>query len=378
MTVTIFPHLREIPLFQPDDSPDVLPQSVVALRAAIADANAVLFSVPEYAHSLPGAFKNALDWLVGGTECTGKPVALWNASPRSIYAHAAAREVLVTLGARFLEEASVTVSLGSEDRTAEQLAADPSIATPLTAALHRLAELLDDSRATVSQPVGPAVPGWTPRPHPEPRSFEGRYCRLEPIDVEAHSEALYAVLCDPANNALWTYLLRDRLDNLSDWQQRLSGYAASGDPLYFTILDETNRPAGLTSYLRIAPEHGLIEVGNIHLSPSLQMTRAATEFQYLLLRHAFDDLGYRRYEWKCDSLNAPSRRAALRLGFQFEGIFRKAIVYKGRSRDTAWFSITDDEWPAVRTALEAWLAPENFDENRRQVRSLASFRLSAQ
>jgi RimJ/RimL family protein N-acetyltransferase len=126
--------------------------------------------------------------------------------------------------------------------------------------------------------------------------------------------------------------------------------------------------------LRIAPEHGSIEIGHIHLSPQLQQTRAATEIQYLLMRHAFDDLGYRRYEWKCDALNAPSQRAALRLGFRFEGIFLNAIVYKQRSRDTAWFSITDDEWPLVRRGFELWLAPENFDAEGRQLHSLASLR----
>ncbi len=158
------------------------------------------------------------------------------------------------------------------------------------------------------------------------------------------------------------------------WRAELEQRAATRDPLVFTLFDESGVPAGLASYLRIVPEHGVIEIGHIHLSPRLQQSRAATEAQFLLMRHAFDDLGYRRYEWKCDSLNAPSRRAALRLGFQYEGIFRNAIVYKGRSRDTAWYSITDGEWPQVRAAVEQWLAPENFDSAGRQRTSLASFR----
>jgi RimJ/RimL family protein N-acetyltransferase len=161
---------------------------------------------------------------------------------------------------------------------------------------------------------------------------------------------------------------------MDEWRSRLKSYAASPDPLFFTLFDENGHPAGICAYLRIAPEHGSIEVGHIHLSTQLQHTRAATEIQYLLMRYAFDDLGYRRYEWKCDALNAPSRRAALRLGFRFEGIFLNAIVYKQRSRDTAWFSITDDEWPKVRHAFEAWLAPENFDDEGRQLHSLAGFR----
>jgi len=227
---------------------------------------------------------------------------------------------------------------------------------------------------TAAQPVGPPVPDWHPRPYPERCSFAGRYCRIEPIDPAVHATTLYESLCDPANDSLWTYLPANPPATPDEWQQRLKSYAASGDPLYFTLFNEEGRAAGIASYLRIVPEHGVIEVGHIHLSPWLQQTRAATEFQYLLMRHAFDDLGYRRYEWKCDGLNAPSRSAALRLGFRFEGIFRKAIVYKGRSRDTAWYSIIDDEWPALRLAFEAWLAPQNFGDNGRQLRSLASLR----
>ncbi len=229
-------------------------------------------------------------------------------------------------------------------------------------------------KPTGSLPIGPALPGWQPRPLPQRRSFAGRYCTLEPLDPDAHGDALFAALCDPAHDTLWTYLLTEPARNLRQWQQRLSQYAVSRDPLYLCIRNEHGRPAGIASYLRIAPEHGSIEVGHIHLSPSLQQTRAATEFQSLLMQHAFDDLGYRRYEWKCDSLNASSRRAAPRLGFRFEGIFRKAIVYKERSRDTAWYSITDDEWPRVRAAFESWLAPSNFSSDGRQLQSLASFR----
>jgi len=375
--VEIFTRLGEVPLFQPDTSPDAAaPDAVAALRQAISAAGAVVFSVPEYAHGLPGALKNALDWLVSGIEFTHKPVAFFNASARSVYAQAALREVLVTMGADFLDEACLTLVLTSDARTPQQLAADPAIAAPITAALQRLTgsvrAIAENSATSPSQPLGPALPHWKPRPFPERRSFHGRYCRIEPLDAALHAEALYESLCTGSGIAGFTYLPAIPPTGMNEWRSRLEKHAASRDPLFFTLFDETGGAAGMAAYLRIAPEHGAIEIGHIHLSPLLQQTRAATEIQYLLMRHAFDDLGYRRYEWKADALNAPSRRAALRLGFRFEGIFLKAVVYKQRSRDTAWFSIIDDEWPQVRRAFESWLAPENFDAEGRQLRSLTS------
>ncbi len=149
---------------------------------------------------------------------------------------------------------------------------------------------------------------------------------------------------------------------------------SSDDPLFHTIVDlATGKAVGVATFMRIDRAHGVIEVGNINYSPLLQRTPAATEAMFLMMRRVFDELGYRRYEWKCDSLNAPSRAAALRLGFQFEGIFRQAVVYKGRNRDTAWFSMIDSEWPALKRAYEQWLAPENFDAEGRQPRKLAEF-----
>jgi NAD(P)H-dependent FMN reductase/RimJ/RimL family protein N-acetyltransferase len=377
--IEIFTRLGEIPLFQPDNPPDaVAPDAVAALRQAISAADAVAFSVPEYAHGLPGALKNALDWLVSGIEFTHKPVVLFNASARSVYAQAALREVLITMGADFLHEACVTVALTSEARTPQQLAADPAIAPRITVALQRLADsvraIAEDSTTRSSQPLGPALPNWSPRPLPERRSFRGRYCTIEPLDAAKHAEALYASLGTGSGIAGFTYLPANPPASMDEWRSRLEKHAVSRDPLFFTLFDESGRAAGMAAYLRIAPEHGSIEIGHIHLSPRLQQTRAATEVQYLLMRHAFDDLGYRRYEWKADALNAPSRRAALRFGFRFEGIFLKAVVYKQRSRDTAWFSIIDDEWPQVRHAFESWLAPENFDAEGRQRRSLAGLR----
>jgi NAD(P)H-dependent FMN reductase/RimJ/RimL family protein N-acetyltransferase len=384
LRLEIFAQLGDIPLFNPDRAD--LPPAIAALRRSIESADAVIISAPEYAHGLPGALKNALDWLVSGIELTGKPVALFNTSARSVYAQAALQEVLVTLGSSFLDRACVTIPLTADSRTPEELAADPAIGSPIAAALDRLAACIavrTNSAASASQPTGFPLPNWQPRPFPERRTFRGRYCApgrnsIEPLDAAKHAEALYASLCNPSDIAGFTYLPGNPPAHFEDWRTRLENYATGRDPLFFALFDEGGNPAGLCAYLRIAPEHGSIEIGHIHLSPGLQQTRAATEFQYLLMRHAFDDLGYRRYEWKCDALNAPSRRAALRLGFRFEGIFLNAAIYKQRSRDTAWFSMTDDEWPRVRRGFEAWLAPENFDAEGLQLHSLASLRTQAQ
>jgi len=203
----------------------------------------------------------------------------------------------------------------------------------------------------------------------------GRYCRLEPVSVERHEKGLFAAYMQAPDGRDWTYLFSDRPESASDFNAYLTKLEKSEDPLHFTIMDSvTNKPVGTAALMRIEPAHGSIEVGSITFSPLLKKTRAATESMYLMMRRAFDELGYRRYEWKCDSLNAPSRSAALRYGFTFEGIFRQAIVYKGRSRDTAWYSITDSEWPRIRAAFEAWLAPGNFDVDGRQKRSLSDLR----
>jgi NAD(P)H-dependent FMN reductase/RimJ/RimL family protein N-acetyltransferase len=374
----IFTRLADIPPFQPDTPPDIRPAAVTALRQAITAADAVVFSVPEYAHGLPGALKNALDWLVDGIEFTHKPVALFNASARSVYAQAALRETLITMGADLLNDAYLTIPLTGDVRTPQQLVTDSAIAAPITAALQRLVASLTtmakNSATEPSQPLSRAMPHWQPRPLPQRHSFRGRYSHIDPLDAGLHAEALYESLCTSSGIAGFTYLPANPPASIEEWRQRLEKHAAGQDPLFFTLFDETGRAAGLCAYLRIAPEHGSIEIGHIHLSPPLQQTRAATEIQYLLMRHAFDDLGYRRYEWKCDALNAPSRRAALRLGFRFEGIFLNAVVYKQRSRDTAWFSVIEEEWPRVRRGFEAWLAPENFDAEGRQLHSLASLR----
>jgi RimJ/RimL family protein N-acetyltransferase len=200
--------------------------------------------------------------------------------------------------------------------------------------------------------------------------------RLEPLDPAAHGKPLFNASHDSgAAEQIFRYLPYGPFANLDDFRSWLDERAASSDPYFVCVIDgETGAPQGMAAFMRIAPEHGVIEIGHIWFSPSLQRTRQATEAIYLMARHSFDDLGYRRLEWKCDALNEPSRRAADRFGFTFEGVFRQHMVVKGRNRDSAWFSILDGEWPRIRAAFEAWLAPENFDADGRQRQSLSAVR----
>ncbi len=225
------------------------------------------------------------------------------------------------------------------------------------------------------QPIGFPVPAWTPRAHPPASSVAGRYCEIEKLDPDRHAHQLWECYCEASDARDWTYLFTGPFDNFRDFAFAAEKMAVSLDPFHYTVLDRASgRAAGTAALMRIDPANGVIEVGSIAYSPRLQRSRAGTEAMYLLMRRAFDELGYRRYEWKCDSLNGPSRAAAERYGFRFEGLFRQAVIYKGRNRDTAWFSIIDEEWPAVRTAFEAWLDPGNFDEAGLQRRSLAAIR----
>ena len=218
------------------------------------------------------------------------------------------------------------------------------------------------------RPVGPDVPGWTPPPRPADAVLEGRYARLEPLDAEMHGEALFASYA--GHDWIWDYLPYGPFDTAApyvDWVRSVQG---KPDPFFYAIRNlESGACEGVASYLRIAPEAGSIEVGNINYAPALQQTRAATETMFLMMDWAFD-AGYRRYEWKCDALNRPSRAAAQRLGFSFEGVFRQALVVKGRNRDTAWFAMIDSEWPALRAAFQRWLDPVNFDPEGRQAERL--------
>jgi len=227
-------------------------------------------------------------------------------------------------------------------------------------------------RNALGQPVGAPLPDWKPVPRPPRTAMEGRFCRVEPLDPERHGADLYAAnsLDNDARN--FTYLSGGPFATREVYFEWLNGFCRGDDPLFHAIVDlASGKPVGVASFMRIDPANGVIEVGHINYSPLLQRKPAATEAMYLMMKRAFE-LGYRRYEWKCDSLNAPSRAAAQRLGFSYEGLFRQAIVYKGRTRDTTWYSIIDAEWPALRAALERWLDPANFDAQGNQRVSLSS------
>ena len=227
-------------------------------------------------------------------------------------------------------------------------------------------------RNELGQPIGASVLGWAPPPAPPREAMAGRYCRLEPLDASRHGEDLYRANAEDAGGGLWTYMGYGPFATLAEYLAWLRPLGERADPLFFAVLPaDDGRASGVASYLRIDPPNGSIEVGHILYAPALQRTRAATEASFLMMRRAFD-LGYRRYEWKCDALNAASRAAAERLGFGFEGVFRQAVVYKGRNRDTAWFSIIDREWPAIRAGFERWLDPANFDAAGNQRVSLSS------
>ncbi|MYD75867.1 MAG: GNAT family N-acetyltransferase [Gammaproteobacteria bacterium] len=214
--------------------------------------------------------------------------------------------------------------------------------------------------------IGFEVRGWNGAARPERAALEGRYCRCEPLDIDRHSEELFEAFGEDTDARIWVYLPYGPFDDLESFRQWIREECLSSDPMYHAIVNlDSGRAEGVASYLRIKPEPGSIEVGHINLSPTLQSTAAATEAMYLMMRNAFE-LGYRRYEWKCNALNRKSCQAALRLGFAYEGIFRQMLVVKGRNRDTAWYSILDREWPDIRQCFERWLEPDNFDERGRQ------------
>jgi RimJ/RimL family protein N-acetyltransferase len=227
----------------------------------------------------------------------------------------------------------------------------------------------------LDQPVGFPVPEWKPRPLPPRTAMAGRFCSVAPLDPERHAAQLFAAYADDVDGRMWTYLPRGPYASLDEYRNWAEPACRADDPLVHAIIDSASGEAvGTAALMRIDPENGVIEVGSITYSPRLQRRAAGTEAMYLLMRRVFDELGYRRYEWKCNSLNAPSRAAALRYGFQYEGLFRQAQITRGRNRDTTWFSIIDNEWPALRGAFERWLDPANFDALGRQRHSLASLR----
>jgi RimJ/RimL family protein N-acetyltransferase len=220
------------------------------------------------------------------------------------------------------------------------------------------------------QPIGLPVADPTPAPRPGPVTLKGRYGRLEKLRPD-HAADLWASFAD--HDRVWTYIAGDGpFATFEEFSPFVAMRAAASDPYAYAIVDPSDRAVGYVTLLRIVPEHRVVEVGHVLYSPALQRRALGTETQYLLARYVFETLGYRRYEWKCDALNAPSRRAALRYGFVYEGTFRQFMIAKGHNRDNAWYSMLDGEWPARKANFERWLAPENFDADGGQKVSLAS------
>jgi RimJ/RimL family protein N-acetyltransferase len=222
------------------------------------------------------------------------------------------------------------------------------------------------------QPIGFALPDWKGAQLPGREPLVGRYCRIERVDVERHVEDLYEAYSTATDGRDWTYLAVGPFQSLEAYREHLTKAAALADPMHHAVIDlATGKAIGTLALMRIDAPNGVIEVGHVTYSPRLKRTRIASDAMALLMTYVFEDLGYRRFEWKCDSLNAPSRAAALRYGFKFEGIFRQAIVTRGRNRDTAWFSVIDSEYPAVREGFAQWLEQSNFDAEGNQREKLA-------
>ncbi|HEY6527222.1 MAG TPA: GNAT family protein [Cellvibrionaceae bacterium] len=219
------------------------------------------------------------------------------------------------------------------------------------------------------QPLGALVANWTVPPRPIAQVLNGTYCRIEPLKPD-HASNLYAALGTEQNARGWTYLNYGPFATQVEFEQWIAGICGQSDPVFYALLNPAGTALGLASYLRMEPSAGSIEVGHLHFSPAMARTAIATEAMYLMMQQAFA-WGYRRYEWKCNALNSPSRRAAQRLGFSFEGVFRQAGINKGRNRDTAWFAITDGDWPALQKVLVSWLAADNFTAEGKQLSALS-------
>jgi RimJ/RimL family protein N-acetyltransferase len=219
---------------------------------------------------------------------------------------------------------------------------------------------------------------WSPRPQPRREVLEGRYVRLEPLDAQKHGDGLFEASTVMDADTRFRWLFDVPPESRQAFQPWLEKAAASEDPLFFIVIDkESGKIAGRQTLMRIDPKHGVAEIGNIYWGPLMSRKPAATEAQFLFAQYVFDTLGYRRYEWKCHNENLPSKRAAERFGFQFEGIFRNHMVAKGANRDTAWYAIIDAEWPALKRTYENWLDPANFDADGKQKRRLEDFRAEA-
>ena len=226
----------------------------------------------------------------------------------------------------------------------------------------------------LGQPIGDALPNFKPGDLPKMERLEGRYVIVECLSKDKHGADLYEVYGPDSPANMWTYLFQNPVQSQEEWSALLDQMLAAQDRFYYAIVDkESGKALGTFALMRINRGSRVIEVGSVTYSPQLKRTRLATEAQYLLARYVFEELEYRRYEWKCDALNQPSRYAAERLGFIYEGTFRQAGVYKGRNRDTDWLAMIDRDWPAVKTRLEKWLSPDNFDENGQQIKALSDF-----
>ncbi|EJP26345.1 GNAT family N-acetyltransferase [Streptococcus anginosus] len=226
----------------------------------------------------------------------------------------------------------------------------------------------------LGQPIGDALPNFKPGDLPKMERLEGRYVIVECLSKDKHGADLYEVYGPDSPADMWTYLFQNPVQSQEEWSALLDQMLADQDRFYYAIVDkESGKALGTFALMRINRGSRVIEVGSVTYSPQLKRTRLATEAQYLLARYVFEELEYRRYEWKCDALNQPSRYAAERLGFIYEGTFRQAVVYKGRNRDTDWLAMIDRDWPAVKTRLEKWLSPDNFDENGQQIKALSDF-----
>lgn len=231
---------------------------------------------------------------------------------------------------------------------------------------------MNDATNDLGQPLGPPVPGWTPPPRPPREKMAGAWCRVEPLDPDRHAPSLDAANRLDLSGAIWTYLSYGPFAAFDDYRAWAQKAAAGEDPLFFAVIDNrTGTATGVGSFMRIDPANGVIEIGHLNFAPPLQRTPASTEAVSLMMARAFA-LGYRRVEWKCNALNAASRRAALRLGFSFEGVFRQAMVVKGRNRDSAWYAVIDQDWPEVLDAHRRWLDPLNFDSEGRQLTALSA------
>ena len=226
----------------------------------------------------------------------------------------------------------------------------------------------------LGQPIGDALPNFKPGDLPKMERLEGRYVIVECLSKDKHGADLYEVYGPDSPADMWTYLFQNPVQSQEEWSALLDQMLAAQDRFYYAIVDkESGKALGTFALMRINRGSRVIEVGSVTYSPQLKRTRLATEAQYLLARYVFEELEYRRYEWKCDAFNQPSRYAAERLGFIYEGTFRQAVVYKGRNRDTDWLAMIDKDWPAVKIRLEKWLSPDNFDENGQQIKALSDF-----